>query len=279
MTIDQSDRQTQPTKQERGVRPWVLALVVVALLPTVPLALAIATVIATNNLDPAHELGIPDDLLNGLILATSGAIIGLVAGLLSRAKGVRLAVPALAAALVGAGTYAGFALAGSPDPAAGDTAVLIAVWFGQALAIWLGLRSGGPTMAVGLAGVLAAGFGVAFYIGTRPLPPAEVVLVLTEFETAGSECSGAGALEGVIAGSELLLIEWSETTGSATEIGSVRLPVGTVEGGECLFDLGHPLDRPTLDYANIEFLHESAPGVPQSASVQGDLIVVRLGVD
>jgi hypothetical protein len=127
----------------------------------------------------------------------------------------------------------------------------------------------GPADLVLLAGVVVAvmvlGIAAAGGIQALPAAPAEVLLVLDVYtveDTTTGECSGAGELAGVIEGSEVLLLDFSEASGRPTEVGSVVLPGGFEGGGGCMFELGNPLGLPVAGYETIDFFRSRTPVFP-----------------
>lgn len=129
----------------RRTRPaplWQLVLLVAALLPSVGVILIFATVAVTNSWDPAHELGVSDRFLTGVLVALCGVLSGLYAGLYAKAKGRRLVLSPLVGAAAGWIVYL-IVAALDPDVSLGNRPEMLAtVLIVQGLAIVVILVAG-----------------------------------------------------------------------------------------------------------------------------------------
>ena len=255
-----------------------LFVLTVVLVPSSSILIAWALIVATNNLDVAHALGVSDNLVTGLVIAGGGLVAGLVVALVSGLGGWRLLSPPFAGLVTGAAIYLGFVAFEPGEIVEIGVFALITIGLGQASAIVASTRLAGLALVAVVPAIVALGVGAAGYIQAIPAAPAEVVMVLEVYtvdETTGV-CSGVEELEGVVEGSNVILLEFPEASGQATEVGSVVLPEGFEVGGGCMFELGDPLGRPAAGYANIDFFPESDPGVPYVIELEGNRVVVNL---
>lgn len=267
---------------ERGTQLWLLALLVVALLPSFSILSALALVVVTNNLDPAFALGVSDNILNGLIIAASGVLTGLFAGGVAKGRGWKLVLPPVAALVIGLAIYSAFVVFGMGEEVDNDFGALATLWLGQATGIVLATRFAGYILAAAVGGLVVLGLGAATVVQALPEAPAEVLLILEDYtydDPPSEECWGSGELSGVVEGSRILLLEEPETSGFPTEVGSVVLPAGTERESGCVFELGNPLGGTPDEYGNIDFHPESDPGVGYSVSIEDQRVVIRMGVD
>lgn len=268
------------TAEPRTAGLSLLTTVVLAavLLPASAILVTWSLIIVVNNLDVAFALGVSDTFLNGLVIAASGLVTGLIVALVASKRGWGLAGPPLGGMVVGLGIYLGFAAFEPGEMLEVGGLDLITLGIGQVTAIVASTRVAGPPLAGAVLAIMALGIAAAGLIQSIPPAPAEVLLVLDVYtvEDTTGRCSGAGELAGVVEGTEVLLFELPETVGRATEVGSVVLPEGFEGGGGCLFELGNPLGLPVAGYEDIDFSPESDPGVPYSVSFEGDRVIVNL---
>lgn len=282
MTRSEPETEDQRKKMAEPPRPAVslvgLTLAAAVALPTSLFIVAWALIIVTNNLDVAYALGVSDTFLSGLLVAASGLIAGLVVALISKRRGWALAGPPVVGAIVGLGIYLGFVSFEQGGVLEVGRLGLVTIGVGQMIAIVAATRITGRRLTGLVAGVLVLGVGVVGIARAIPPAPAEVMLVLDVYTVVDStgECAGADGLAGLVEGSEVSLLELPGTLGQSTEVGSVTLPKGYEEGGACVFELGDPLGRSVMGYADIDFLPESDPGVPHSVSLEGGRVVVDL---
>lgn len=282
MTTSQPDSDVKSSQSRSGAtRLWLLVVVVAALLPSLGLLSALALVIVTNSLDPAFALGVSDAFMNGLLVASSGLLTGLFAALLVKCRGWVLVVPPMAGLFVGLGIFLAIAASGSGERFDNHLGLLATVWIGQAAAIILATRVAGLTLAGAVGVLVVVGVGVAAVIQAIPETPAEVLLILEDYtydDPPGRECWGTGEFSQVVEGSRMLLLESSEAlSGRPTEVGAVVLPAGTEGEGGCVFELGNPLGGTAVEYANIDFHHESDPNAGIGMSVEGNHVIITLG--
>lgn len=282
MTTTKPEPEIQPESEIQvrrvGVSLPKLMIVAVVLLPSSVILVAWSLILLTNNLDVAFALGVSDALLNGLMIAASGLITGFVVALVAGGRGWRLVGPPVAGLFVGVGIYLGFAAFEPGEVLEVGSLGLITIGMGQAIAIVASTRITSFYLIGVVGAVILLGVGAAGLIQAIPEAPAEVLLVLDVYtvdDTTG-ECSGADELAGVVEGSEVLLLDYSEASGRPTEVGSVILPEGFEGGGGCMFELGNPLSRPVAGYESIDFLPESDPGVPYGMSIEGNRVIVNL---
>lgn len=269
---------SSPARVPRVIPLPLLVVLVAVLLPATAFLVASALIIVANNLDVAYALGVPDDLVTGVMIGGAGLATGLVVALASGPRGWRLLSPPVAGLLAGVGIYLGFVAFEPGAIVEMGVPTLVTIGTGQLIAIVASTRTSGLSLATVLSGVVALGVVFSGLIQAIPPAPAEVLLVLDVYETAGpeGECSGAGELAGVEEGSEVILFELPEVSGMPTEVGSVALGAGMEKDGGCRFELGNPLDLPAESYANIDFLPESDPDVPYSIALEGNHVVVHL---
>jgi hypothetical protein len=263
-----------------GVSLPMLMIVAVVLLPSSGILVSWSLIVITNNLDVAFALGVSDALVNGFVIGASGLITGFVVALVAGEKEWGLVGPPVAGLIVGVGIYLGFAAFEPGEMLEVGGLGLITIGIGQVIAIVAFTRIAGASLVgLGVAGaVILVGVGAAGLIQAIPPAPAEVLLVLDVYTVEGTtgKCSGAGELAGVVEGSELLLLDYSEASGRPTEVGSVVLPEGMEGGGGCRFELGNPLGLPVTGYESIDFFPDSDPGVPYSMSIEGNRVMVNL---
>lgn len=274
----ESNNQPAARSTRAGISLPLQLVIATVLLPASAILVAWFLVIFTNNLDVAYALGVSDSLVLGLVIGGGGLITGLVVALLSRRRGWGLVAPPAAGLIVGVGIYLGFVVFEPGEMVEVDGLGLITIGLGQVTAIVATTRLALVPLAGMFVAVIAVGVGAAAVIQAIPEGPAEVLLVLDVYtvdETTGT-CSGAEELVGVVAGSDVLLLELPEVSGRPSEVGSVVLPEGFEDGGGCVFDLGNPLGVPAGGYENIDFLPESDPGVPYSVGFQGNQVIVHL---
>ena len=261
-----------------GVSLATLVVVTVTLLPSSVFLVVWSLIVFTNNLDVAFALGVSDAFVSGIVIAVSGLVTGIIVAVVAKERGWRSVAPPVAGLIVGLGIFLGFLAFAPGEGVDVDNVVLIIIGVGQVIAIVASTRIAGHSLAA-VAGVLVAlGIAAAVVIEAIPEPRAEVVLVLDLYtvDDATGGCSGAAELAGVGEGAEVVLVEYAEMSGRPTEVGSVSLPAGVEDGGGCVFQLGSPLDRPVLGYENIDFVHESDPGVPYSISLEGKRVFISM---
>ena len=254
-------------------------VITAVLLPSSSIVVAWSLIVITNNLDVAYALGVSDTFLNGLVIAASGLVTGLIVARVASMRGWGVVGPPVAGLIVGVGIYLGFVAFEPGDMFELGGLSLITIGIGQVIAVVASTRIAGLPLAGVVVAVMVLGIAAAGGIQALPEAPAEVLLVLDVYtveDTTTGECSGAGELAGVIEGSEVLLLDISEASGRPTEVGSVVLPGGFEGGGGCMFELGNPLGLPVAGYATIDFFPESDPGVPYGMSLEGNRVIVNL---
>jgi hypothetical protein len=261
-----------------GVSLPKLLVVAAVLLPFSAILITLMLVVITNNLDVAYALGVSDTFLTGFVIAATGLVTGLITALVAGLRRWELVGPPVAGMIVGVGVHLGFAAFEPGEVLELGSLGLMTIGIGQMIAIVASTRIAGRPLAGVVLAVMVLGIAAAGLIQAIPPAPAEVLLVLDEYtvEDATGLCSGAGALAGVVEGSELLLLELPEGSGRPAEMGSVVLPKGFEGGGRCMFELGSPLGLPVAGYERIDFLPESDPGVPYTVSLEGNRVIVNL---
>jgi hypothetical protein len=280
MTSSEPTIPPQPTAELPRAGVSLLKLLVVAsvLLPSSAILVTWLLVVITNNLDVAYALGVSDTFLKGIVIAAAGLVTGLITALVAGLRRWELVGPPVAGMIVGVGVHLGFAAFEPGEVLQLGSLGLMTIGIGQMIAIVASTRIAGRPLAGVVLAVMVLGIAAAGLIQAIPPAPAEVLLVLDEYtvEDATGRCSGAGALAGVVEGSELLLLELPEGSGRPAEMGSVVLPKGFEGGGACRFELGSPLGLPVAGYERIDFLPESDPGVPYTVSLEGNRVIVNL---
>ena len=209
---------------------WAAAVSVVAP-PVMFIATGIGLLLVTNSLDPANTLGISDNLLNGFLIGLVGLLAGIVVGLVARMRGADLVLPPLVGLFVGVATYLAFVAFEAGEYVELYLDRLVILWIGLSVSLFLATRLTGYALAAGAVAAILVGVGIVVAVEALPEPPVEVFLVLNEYtvdETTG-ECSGSGALAGVVEGSRVSLIDSSGPIidPSATPLESRVLPSGT----------------------------------------------------
>ena len=270
-------RQTDGSDRRSG---WVRVAVVSVVAPPIMIfATTVGLLLVTNSLDPAFELGISDNLLNGILIGLVGLLAGIVVALVARSGGVKLVLPPLVGLFVGVAIYLAFVAFEAGEYVELDRSRQVIIWIGLSASLFLATRLTGYALVGAVTTAVIVGIGVGAVLQAIPEPTTEVVLILADYtvdETTG-ECSGSGELSEVMEGSRILLIEFA----NGTEVGSLVLPTGTEENTGCVFELGDPLGLSPTEYGEmIDLVPESGdPNVAVSTNLEGHRVIITMGID
>lgn len=279
------------TKAERGRRWWVKVSIASLVAPVaMSIVAAIGLIMAIQNLDPAHALGISEAAAGALLVVLGGLLAGVVVGLISGVVRRRLMVPALAGAIVGVAVFLGPMALGVEGRGADwpffDEHLWV-VFAGQSGGIFLATSLTGLALSGAATAVALAGIALGFVLHPAPEPPAELFLLLTEqyvVEEATGECSGSGDFSGVAEGSKAFVVGML-----VEESNPITLPPGreiTInpdtenllwngsEGG-CLFDFGIQ-DLGASEYGGT-YLYPTALEYGVREKVSGQRVVFLFG--
>ena len=222
-----NSRQTAGSGRRSG---WVRVAVASVLAPPVMfIAAVVSLLLVTNSFDPAFELGISDNLLNGILFGLVGLLAGIVVALVARMRGADLVLPPLVGLFVGVATFLAFVAFEAGEYVEPGTSLNVTLWIGQSVSIFLATRLTGYIMVLSVGAVTVLGVGTAAIVQAQPEPVAEVEGSDEPDPTEGLEIGESlpewgGPLHGggefdseVLRGRPALILVWSDGQPDARE--------------------------------------------------------------
>lgn len=247
----------------RSTPSWVPIAIFAAVVP--PLVLVVLAIVQLATVyDPTLIWDITDAQAAAALIALSGFVGGVLVGLIARMRGLSLLIPGFTAGLVG-GLFglglAVFDLSGSWR----DGFFWASIWLAVSAAVFLSTRLTGYALVGSIAAIVGLGVGGGALVASIPEPPAELVLILQNYEDdeTGEGCKGyveklSGEATEVGEGTLLYLHEAPTVSGETFSVVSeVVLGQGQPSPSGCVFELGDPLGLPVLEYAEISIAPES----------------------